>query len=138
MAIAKWQNDTMLDQALNWIKSNCDTLYITYGSSNPTTYAEASSTYKAGSATYNSASSITGPAAGSPNGRAITMGTESSIAITVASAKQMTHVALTGSIASTDYLLYVTTIPSGSRASVSSGDKVNMSTWTITLADVTA
>jgi len=128
--MAKWQNDTMLDTALNWLKTNVDAVYIC--SSQPTTYSEATSTYKLGGAT---SYAIAGSPGDYASGRQIAVTAKSSIAISVASSTTMAHVALTGSISSVQTLIYVTTIPASSQASVSSGDKVNMAAWNIQLAD---
>lgn len=130
--MAKYANDAFMDAALSWIKTNCDALYVC--STQPTTYTEASSTYKLGAST---SYTVTGSPASdaSPAGRQITIQAASSVAIT--SAGTMAHIALTGSIASTQTLMYVTTIPSGSQVSVAASDKVNMAAWTVTVADVT-
>ena len=129
--MAQWQNDTMLDQALAWIGDNVDSIYIC--SSQPASYSQAASTYKLAAQT---SYSITGSPGDYASGRQIEVTAQSSIAVSVASSTLMTHVALTGSISSVQTLMYVTTIPSGSQASISSGDTVNMAAWNIQLADV--
>jgi hypothetical protein len=121
----------MLDAALNWVKTNCDHVYVC--TSQPTTYAQASSSYKLGGASY---ASVGSPANGSSSGRKVTVAAASSIAIT--SSGKMQHIALTGSISSTQTLLYVTTIPASSQASVAASDKVNMAAWNITIGDAAA
>jgi hypothetical protein len=124
--MAKWQNDTMLDQSLAWLKTNYDNVYIC--SSQPTTYSQATSSYKLGTA----AATITGsPANGTSSGRKIAVTAKSSIGIT--SAGKMQHVALVD--ASPTTLLYVTTIPASSQSSVSASDTVNMAAWDILLKD---
>ena len=55
-----------LDAALNYIKTNSESLYIC--SAQPTSYAEASSTYKLGT---KATPTITGPGAGDVSGRKI-------------------------------------------------------------------
>ena len=99
--MAKWQNDTMLDQALSWVKTN--TAQVVVCSSQPTTYAQANSSYKLGKASY----TITGSPANYASGRQITVQAASSIAITSAGA--MAHIALIKDASS--LLAYVTTIP---------------------------
>jgi len=126
--MAKWQNDTMLDQALTWVKTNTDAMYVC--SSGPTTYAQASASYKLGA---DASFTVTGSPGDYASGRKITVDANTSIAIT--SAGQMQHIALTGSISSTQTLIYVTTIPASSQASVAASDTVNTSSWDIQIAD---
>ncbi|NIP54653.1 MAG: hypothetical protein GWN00_26865 [Aliifodinibius sp.] len=129
--MARWQNDTMLDQALTWIKTNTDNIHIC--TSQPTTFSQATSTYELGQASLAVSGS---PANGSSSGRKIAIDAASSIAIT--SSGTMKHVALTGKVSSVDTLLYVTTIPASSQSTVSASDKVNAATWNITLKDASA
>lgn len=123
--MAKWQNDTMLDQSLTWVKNNFTKVVVC--SSEPNTYAAATSTYKLGSASH----TITGSPGDYASGRQIAVPAKSSIAIT--SAGTMAHIALVKSSGS--ILAYVTTIPASSQAAVTASDIVNMSTWNIKLAD---
>ena len=124
--MGKWQNDTMLDQALNWIKTNADALYVC--STQPTTYAQASTSYKLAAKT---SYSITGsPANGDSSGRKIATNAASSVS--VASAGSAQHVAITGSISSTQTLLYVTTC---STKALGTSDKVNIPAFDIEIAD---
>lgn len=125
--MAQWQNDSMLDAALNWVKSNYTK--VTICDSQPATYAEATAGAKflgAKSAT------ITGSPGDYGSGRQIEVTAQSSIAIT--SAGTMDHVALVKSSGS--ILAYVTTIPASSQASVNASDTVNMAAWNIQVADV--
>ena len=123
--MAKYQNDTMLDQALAWVKNNFTKIVIC--SSQPTTFAQATSSYKLGTASH----TITGSPGDYASGRQIEVPAASSIAIT--SSGNMQHVALVKSSGS--ILAYVTTIPASSQASVAASDIVNMSAWNIKLAD---
>jgi len=125
--MAKWQNDTMLDQALNWISTNCDELNV--NSSQPTSYAEATSTYMLADVAM-SASSFTGPAAGDTSGRKLTIDQQANVSID--STGSAAHVSLTGSIASTGTLLYVTTTSS---QSLTASNQVTVPAWDIELRD---
>ncbi|PKN85590.1 MAG: hypothetical protein CVU46_10495 [Chloroflexi bacterium HGW-Chloroflexi-8] len=64
--MAAFIHDTVLDQALSYIDSNCENLYIC--STQPTTFAEASSTYKLGT---KATPSIGAPTNGDSSGRKI-------------------------------------------------------------------
>jgi len=124
--MAKYAHDSMMDAALSWVKTN--TAQVCVCSSQPTTYSEATSTYKLGIASY----TITGsPANNGSSGRQITVQAASSISIT--SSGNMQHIALVDSSPAT--LVYVTTIPASSQASVSASDTVNMAAWTISVDD---
>ena len=63
-------SDTVLDAALNSIGSNCENLYITSDTAEPTTFTHASSTYKLGT---KATPGFTGPAEGDASGRKITV-----------------------------------------------------------------
>ena len=123
--MGKFQNDTMLDQALTWLKTNMDTIYVC--TSQPTTYAHASSSYKLAGSSHTIAGS---PAAGDVSGRKIAVGAKSSIS--VSSAGSADHVAITGSIASTQTLLYVTTCTT---KALGASDKVNIPAWDVEIVD---
>lgn len=126
--MAKWQNDTMLDQALLWIKTNCDAVYV--DSSQPTTYAEAQTTYMLAAKT---SYSITGsPANGDASGRKIATTAANSVSVSAAGSAQ--HIALTGSISSVQTLLYITTCTT---KALTTSDKVNIPAWDIEIADAT-
>lgn len=130
--MAKWQNDTMLDQALNWIKNNADK--ITICNAQPTTYAEAtdipaSSGYRMVDGSINSAD-FTGPAAGDTSGRKVTVNQQSSLSIDVTDTA--THIALVGTIASVNTLMYVTTCTA---QALTLGNKVTIPAWDIEIRD---
>jgi len=126
--MAKWQNDLMLDAALTYV---CNVDKVIICTSQPTTYSQANSTYKLGIASFTLATSTI--TSGSSSGRKLPVVKASSVAIT--GSGKMQHVALVD--AGSTALLYVTTIPASSQASVSASDKVNMAAWSITLKDVT-
>jgi hypothetical protein len=122
--MAKWQNDTVLDQALNYIKNNVTQECVC--SAQPATYAEATSTYKLALKTGLTSGSFTGPADGDTNGRKITVNAQSGI--TVDSSGSATHIALcSGSV-----LLYVTTCTS---QSLTAANTVTVPAWDVELAD---
>ena len=59
----------ILDQALSYINTSTENLYITDNTAQPTTFTQASATYKCGT---KATPSFTGPAAGDVSGRKIT------------------------------------------------------------------
>lgn len=101
--MAKWQNDDMLDLALNYIVDNCDEMILC--SAQPTTYVEATATYDIADVAMSSGD-FTGPA-NDTSGRKITI--NSQVAINVDTTGNGTHIALVGTIDSVDTLLYVVT-----------------------------
>ena len=122
--MAKYQNDIILDTALDYIKNNVTQISIC--NAQPTTYAQATSTYKLAIRAGLTSGSFTGPADGTPNGRKITVNEQASI--TVDASGDATHVALcSGSV-----LLYVTTC---TQQTLTSGNTCTVPLWTITLAD---
>lgn len=119
--MAKWANTTGTDQALNWWM-DADKLYLCTGQ--PADYTAASATLAVGNVT----PTFTGPAAGSPNGRSITVAAKTGIAITVSGT--VTHLALTK--ATGTLLKYVTTTTS---QGVSSGGTADTGAWNINISD---
>lgn len=124
--MAKYAPDTMMDQALTWVKNNTNNLCVC--SSQPTSYAEATSSYKLGQ--------IASVTVGSPqdwatSGREVAVPAKSSVTMTAGSSAQ--HIALVSTGSSV--LAYVTTI---STQAVSASDKMNVATWDIRIADVSA
>jgi hypothetical protein len=124
--MAKSVANAVLDAALNYLSANVTQECLC--SSEPTTYAQATTTYKLGIKTGLTSGSFTGPADGTVSGRKITVNQES--AIDVDSSGTATHVALcSGSV-----LLYVTTITS---QVVTAGNTVTIQDWSIELLDPT-
>jgi hypothetical protein len=129
--MAKYQNDIILDTALDYIKNNVTQLCVC--SAQPTTYAEATTTYDGGAGKYKLAlktgltsGSFTGAADGTPDGRKLTVNQQASI--TVDATANATHVALcSGSV-----LLYVTTCTS---QSLTVGNTVTVPAWIILIRD---
>jgi hypothetical protein len=122
--MAKWQNDTILDQALNYIMNNVTQLCVC--SAQPTTYAEATSTYKLAVKTGLNSGAFTGPANGDVSGRKVTVNQQA--AITIDTGGTATHIA----ICSGSVLLYVTTCTS---QALSAGNTVTVPAWDIEIAD---
>ena len=123
--MARLVADAVLDAALNYIKNNGVTM--TACSTQPTTYAEATSTYKLADVTIDSAD-YTGPA-DHTSGRKLTVNAQTGI--TVDSSGTYGHVA----ICSSDTLLYVTT---GTSQVLTAGNTVDFPAWVISIADPTA
>lgn len=126
--MSKSQNDTMLDQALNWIINNCDQMIVC--SSEPTTYTEANSTYALADVAMTASDFTLGD--GDTSGRKAAVAQKANVSIDTTGTAQ--HVALTGSISSTQTLMYVTTC---ANQSLTAGNQVTIPTWDIELRDVT-
>ena len=124
--MAKWQNDLMLDAALDYIKNNTTQLCVC--SAQPTTYAEATATYKLALKTGLTSGSFTGPANGDTSGRKVTINQQATIAVD--SSGTATHVALCSGTA----LLYITTVTS---QGLTAGNTVTVPAWDIEIADAT-
>lgn len=124
--MAKFTDDDILDAACNYVKNNVTEMYVC--SSQPTSYAEASSTYKLAGKTGLTSDSFTGPANGDVSGRKMTKNAE--LGISVTGNGSATHLALcTGA-----KVLLVTTITS---QVVTSGNTINTPAFDIEFADVT-
>ena len=136
-------HNDVLDQALNYLKSNGNRLVIMTQEA-PTTasgYANAqkdhkSSGYRIAEATI-SASDFTGPADGDTSGRKVAVNAQSSLSIngiTSSGSESATHVALVKqhSSASSQAVLYNTTCTS---QSLTEGNKVNTPAWDIEIRD---
>jgi hypothetical protein len=123
--MAKFSPNAVMDAGLQWVIDNTSSLVVC--SSEPNTYAEATSSYKLGIE-----ASVTVGAVGdwATSGREVAVPAKSSVAITAGSSAA--HIALVKSSGS--ILAYVTTISS---QGVSASDKVNVATWDIRIADVT-
>ena len=127
--MAKWSNDTGLDQALNWY-ADCDLLCVC--SQQPATYAEATSTYKLAdqALTPGHGNGDFTVGNGDVSGRKLTVGAQSGE--TVDTSGTATHIALVKSGDTT--LRYVTTC--GSQA-LTAGNPFTTNAFDIELADPT-
>ena len=119
--MAKWQNDTGLDQALTWF-SDCDLIILC--SAQPTTYAEATATY----ALADGVPTFAAIANGDTSGRKRTVQAVSGV--DVDSSGTGNHVALCKSGDTT--LRYVTTCAS---VAVDAAGTVDFGAWDIEIAD---
>lgn len=124
--MAKWQNDSMLDAAFDWVRARVT--QMTVCNAQPTTYAEATSTYKLADIALTS-TGIT-LADGDTNGRKMTIGAKSGV--TVDTTGTASHIALAGSTGST--LLYVTTCTT---QALTTGNTVDFPAWDVEIADAT-
>lgn len=122
--MAKWTHDDVLDASLNYIKNNCDIMVAC--STQPTTYAEATSTYALADVAMSGTDFTL--ANGDVSGRKVTVGAKS--AVTVDADGTFTHVALVDSI--NTKLLHVTT---GTSQPLTSGNTVNFPAWDIEISD---
>ncbi len=125
--MAKIVHDDVFDGALNIIKNNATRICVC--STQPTTYAEATSTYKLAIKTITS-SDFTGPANGDVSGRKLTSNAQSGL--TVDASGTAAHIALCDSANSK--LLYVTTCTS---QALTAGNTTNIPAWDVEIADPT-
>lgn len=127
--MAKAQNDLGLDAALDWF-CDCDTLVVC--STQPTTYAEATSTYALADVTVTAGDGngdfTVGD--GDSSGRKLAVAQQSTITIDSSGTAQ--HIALCKSGDTT--LRYVTTCTS---QALTAGGTVTVPTWDIEIADAT-
>ena len=121
--MGKSVHNDVLDAALNYLKNNVD--LMTVCSSEPTNLTEATSTYKLASVAMGTSDFTVGE--GSPNGREVAVGAKNSVSVDSTGSAE--HIAL---VDSGTNLLYVTTC---TKQSISSGNKVNIPTWDIRIAD---
>ena len=120
--MAKWQNDSMLDAALNYIKNGAT--LETVCTQQPTTRTEAAATYSLGSVVVSSANFTL--ANGDTSGRKCTVAVQNSVPVTATGTAN--YVALMDS----SNLMYVTTTTA---KSLTSGDTMNIPAWDIEIAD---
>lgn len=120
--MAKWSNDAVLDQALNYVKNNAGTISVCR--QQPTTSAEATSTYMLAQTTVAPADFTVSD--GDTSGRKVRVGAKSGVS--VVNSGTATHIALTGG----GSLLYVTTCTDHV---LTAGDTVDIPIWDIEIAD---
>lgn len=122
--MAKWQNDAMLDAALNYLKNNAGT--VTVCNAQPTTNAEAITTFALADVAVDSSDLTVGN--GDTSGRKVTVGAQAAVLIDTSGTA--THIALTGA----GTLLYVTTCTS--QALIANGSNtVDIPAFDIEIAD---
>jgi len=129
--MAKSVHNNVLDAMLNFIVDNTDRLSVC--SSQPTTYSHAITSYMLAITSTVDISS-TAPADGVVSGRRVTIPQNAGEAspLTVSTGGTAQHVALVGSVASTNTLLYVTTCTA--QALIASGN-VTVPAWDIEVRD---
>lgn len=123
--MAKWQNDGMLDAALDYIRGNCDSMIAC--TAQPTTYTEATATNALADVAMTINTDYT-LADGDTSGRKITVAAKAGV--TIDTTGTATHIALVKTGDTT--LRYVTTCTS---QGLSSGGTVDFPTWDIEIAD---
>lgn len=122
--MAKWQNDSMLDAAFDWL-DQADKMIVC--SAQPTTYTEANATYALADVAMTPNTDFT-KANGDSSGRKVTVAAKSSV--TVDTTGTATHVALV--ITGSSTLVYVTTCTS---QALTAGNTVNIPAWDVEIAD---
>lgn len=125
--MSKYVHDDVLDEALNYIKTNASRMCVC--STQPTTYTQAITTYKLADVDISS-SDFTGPANGDVSGRKLTVNEQAEVVVDTSG--DASYVAL---VDTTDLvLLYRTTCPI---KSIVAGNKVTIPAWDIELRDPT-
>lgn len=122
--MGKSVHDDVLDAALDYIANNCNAMYLC--SSEPTTYAEATSTYALADVAIDNTDFT--KANGDTSGRKTTVAAQNSVPVD--SSGTSTHVAIVDS--DNSKLLYVTTHTS---QAVTSGNSANIGAWDIEILD---
>ena len=123
--MAKWQNDLMLDAAFDWVRARVTKLNVC--STQPTTYAQATSTYMLANTTVTS-TEIT-LSNGDTSGRKMRTSSQTSVSVSVSGTAA--HIALTGSTGST--LLFITTCTT---QALTSANTVSVPAWDDEILDV--
>lgn len=123
--MARSVHNDVLDGAFTIIKTNCN--LMTACSTEPTTYAEATSTYALADVAMAATDFTIGE--GDTNGRKVAVAAKASV--TIDTGGTANHVALTDG----SRLLYVTT---AAAQALTQGNTVDFSTWDIEIADPTA
>lgn len=122
--MAKWQNDSMLDAAFDWIRARVT--QITVCNAQPTTYAEATSTYALAADTMTSTDITVGD--GDTNGRKMHMSSKTGVSVDTSGTAS--HIALVGSSGST--LLFVTQCTT---QALTTDSTVSLPAWDDEIAD---
>jgi len=124
--MAKYLPDAIIDGMLDYHRARVTRINVC--STQPTTYAEATSTYKLATTTLTSTDLTVGN--GDTSGRKYAVGAKSGL--TIDTTGTAAHVALTGSTGST-VLLLVTTCTT---IALTTGNTVNVPTWDFEIRDV--
>jgi len=127
--MARFQLDTILDQALNYIKTNGTKMCACSGQ--PATYNSAIAGGKFLAAVAIISTDYTGPADGDVSGRKLTINQQASVSVTTTGTGN--HVAIVDTVASA--LLYVTV---ASAQALTAGNLVTFNAWDIEIEDAAA
>lgn len=127
--MAAYIHDDILDQALSYISTSTENLYITDNTAQPTTFTQASDTYKCGT---KASPSFTGPGVGDVSGRKITCDAISDG--TISATATAAYFALTDD--SESKLLVVQAL--SSTQSVTNGNTFSLTAWDIEIPDPSA
>ena len=119
--MAKFAAQSVLDALLDKVATG---VRVDVCSSQPTTYAEATSTYSLANATLTSGDFT--KAAGLPNGRQVTIASKTGV--TIGTSGTVTHLAVCDGTT----LLYVTTVTS---QVLTSGNTLTIPAWKVTVSD---
>lgn len=128
--MAKWQNDSMLNAAHQWIIDNCDHMYLVDNSVSASSLGSYTHILAHDIADHAMTSADFALAAGDTSGRKVTIAEQ--VGITMAAGGTIIQNVLTGSISSTQTVLYATDT---SALSVSASDLVTVPAWDIELQD---
>ena len=126
MAVTKYQNDLMLDDAFKWVQARYTRLNVC--STSPTSYAEATSTYMLAQSAELGSTDIT-LADGDAGGRKMTVAAQAGLSVATSGAAE--HIALTGSSGST--LLLVTGCTT---QQLTTGNTVDVPAWDDEIDDI--
>jgi hypothetical protein len=130
--MAKWQNDSMLDAALNYIKTNAVRELVIASYTSGDSYATVTATANVLASKTISSTDFTGPAdgtLGTAGGRKLTVNAQNSN--TIIYTGTATHIALTNG---SDTVYYVTTTTSQALVDNDS-NTVNIPAWIIEIED---
>ena len=127
--MAKWQNDAMLDAALNYVKTNSTRQLAIASYTAGDSYATVAATANVMASVTIDSADFTGPANGDTSGRKITVNAQSGVEIIYTGSA--THIALTNG---TDTVYYVTSCDTQSLTDNDS-NTVNFPAWDIEIAD---
>ena len=127
--MAKYQNDSMLDAALDWIKTNVKATCVL--TAQPTLLSECSASTHLAVAALTTASFTLGN--GDVSGRKVTIAAQTTIAVT--STGVASHVALYSTVAASSGLHYVTICTT--QVLGSTLNAVTIPAWDIEIADTT-
>lgn len=123
--MAKFADNDMIDASLNFLKTNCDRIFLC--SAQPANWTEANATYNLCTFSINS-TNYTGPADGDANGRKVTINQVSGVNATANGTAN--HVIL--GISGNTTIKYGTTC---ANQSVTSGNPIQINAWDVEIAD---